>query len=64
MSLTPRARNQSHTRTTRRSGADAPEVDERLAALCGCRGHPGQQRGEVLLRQPPDPLGDLAHPTI
>src|SRR5439155_1975761 len=38
-----------------------PEVDERLSSI-GCRGgDPGQQSGEVLLGQPPDPVRGLAH---
>ena len=45
-------------------GVPAPEVDERLATLCSSRSHPGQQCSEVLLRQPPDPLRELAHPTM
>ena len=45
-------------------GVPAPEVDERLATLCSRRSHPRQQCSEVLLRQPLDPLRDLAHCTM
>ena len=41
-SSTPRARNQSHTRVTRRSGADAPEVIPTVSA-------PSSQRSSISL---------------
>jgi hypothetical protein len=45
-------------------GVPAAEVDERLATLRSSRSDPGEQCSEVLLRQPSDPLRDLAHRTM
>ena len=45
-------------------GVPAPEVDKWLATLCSSRSHLRQQCSEVLLRQPLDPLRDLAHCTM
>jgi hypothetical protein len=42
----------------------ASKVDERLPTRQGCRSNPRKQGREVLIRQPPNPIRDLAHRTM
>jgi hypothetical protein len=45
-------------------GIPAPEVDERLPVERSVLGDLRQERGEVLLREPIEPLGTRAHRPI
>jgi hypothetical protein len=42
-------------------GIPSPQVDERLAAAYRSFGHPREQRCEVLLRKPLEPVGPWTH---